>query len=434
MKKLRNVVLTIENENIRNYEWSRSGELEAFINQIADFYDTDIIFFNAKGEMVASSISKIFDEGIISKRMSPQTFYHLNILGESQYPGEENIALLNFQTACAPVFHNKKEVLGYIQLPYFSQKADLTEEITTIVAGFINLYVLLFILIGVIAFFISRNISWPLTRIQQRLAQTVLLGKNEPIVWQRDDEIGGLVRQYNAMIRQLEESAKKLAETEREGAWREIARQIAHEIKNPLTPMKLSIQHLQRAFKNNDANIGEKVDRTAKLLISQIDTLSELATEFSSFAKMPAPVFENLEVEPILHQIKDLYSLSSSAEIKLVCDVTRELYYDPSYLNRIVGNLVKNAIQAIPEDKNGIVEIIAFEDNDKLIIRVKDNGKGISEDEGDKIFMPYFSTKITGIGLGLPIVKSMVETTKGRIHFESIKDEGTTFIIELPFV
>ena len=432
MKKLRNVVLTIENENIHNYDWINSNELEAFINQIADFYDTDIILFNDKGKVIASSISKIYDEGIVSKMMPPMAYYHLNSLRESQFAEDENIALLHFQTAYAPVFLNKKDVLGYIQLPYFSQKADLQEEISSIVVGFINLYVLLFIIIGLIAYLISRNISSPLTLIQQKLGKTVLIGKNEPIIWQRDDEIGELVKQYNAMINQLAESARKLAETEREGAWRDIAKQIAHEIKNPLTPMKLSIQHLQRAFKNGDPNIAEKIDRTTLLLITQIDTLSDLATEFSSFAKMPAPVYEQIDVCHIIRQIKDLYSLNSDVQIDFNCEVTSEISFDPSYLNRIVGNLVKNAIQAIPENKLGHIKIHAFEDNEKVNIVVIDNGKGMSQEECDKIFMPYFSTKINGIGLGLPIVKNMIESGKGTIAFTSIVNEGTTFTITLP--
>lgn len=432
MKKLRNIVLTVENENIHNFDWDNSNELEAFINQLADFYDTDINIYDKKGLMKASSISKIYDEGIINRLMSPMAFYHLNLLRESQFTQDENIAALRFQAAYAPVFKNKKEVLGYIQLPYFSQKADLLEEIASIVVGFINLYVLLFLLIGMLAYLISRNISSPLIRIQQKLAQTVLIGKNEPIEWQRDDEIGELVTQYNAMIAQLEASALRLAETEREGAWREIARQVAHEIKNPLTPMKLSIQHLQRAYKNNDPDIASKIDRTANLLITQIDTLSDLASEFSSYAKMPMPVNEWIDASEIVSHIRDLYSLHESLEIDLQTDNDCTMYFDPNYLNRIVGNLVKNAIQAVPEHQKGRISLEVRKDNEFIRIRVKDNGKGMNPEEADKIFTPYFSTKISGLGLGLPIVKSMVESGKGHITFYSHPGEGTTFEVTLP--
>ncbi len=429
MKKIRNVVLTVENENISNFD--NNGELGAFINQIADFYDTDITLFDQQGKVMASSIGKIYDEGVLSDRMNPTAYYHLELLRESQYSQNENIALLQFQAAYAPVFKNKSEVLGYLQLPYFSQQADLLTEISSVIVGFINLYVLLFIIIGIIAYLVSRNISYPLILIQQKLSRTVLGEKNEFIQWQRDDEIGELVKQYNHMIAQLEESAQKLAETEREGAWREIARQIAHEIKNPLTPMKLSIQHLQRAYKNQDANIEDKLNRTTALLINQIDTLSELANEFSSFAKMPAPNYEPINVEASLREIVLLYS-NTNTSISLTSNVTSDLNFDRSYFSRSIGNIVKNAIQAIPEEVDGIIEIIAEEHTENIVITVKDNGSGMSEEQASQIFKPYFSTKISGMGLGLPIVKNMIESGGGTISFTSTLGIGTIFTITLP--
>lgn len=432
MKKLRNVVITIENENITEMDDKSSGELEAFINQIADVYDTDVTLYDLNGKVMASSIGKIYDEGIVSELMNPSAFFHLNFLRESQFSQNEHIASLDFQAAYSPVFRKKSELLGYLQLPYFSQKSDLLNEISSIIIGFINLYVLLFIIIGIIAYLVSRNISYPLILIQQKLSNTVLGNKNEPINWHRDDEIGELVKQYNSMILQLEESAKKLAETEREGAWREIARQIAHEIKNPLTPMKLSIQHLQRAFKNNDANIEDKINRTTNLLVNQIDTLSELATEFSSYAKMPEPYYENIILKNILDQVMELYSSNSDTQINVHCDEQIEINFDRSYLSRSIGNIVKNAIQSIPESKEGKVDIIVTDDNENITIIVKDNGTGISEEQADKIFLPYFSTKISGVGLGLALVKNMIESGGGKISFKTLMNIGTEFIIILP--
>ncbi|MFI5221154.1 MAG: ATP-binding protein [Bacteroidia bacterium] len=432
MKKIRDVIITVENENIPEMEDPKGGDLEAFINQIADVYDTDITLFDPKGTVRASSIGKIFDEGIVSGLMNPQAFYHLNFLKESQYSQDEHIASLGFQAAYAPVFTKKSELLGYIQLPYFSQKSDLLNEISSVIVGFINLYVLLFIIIGIIAYLVSRNISYPLMLIQQKLSSTILGGRNEPISWSRDDEIGELVKQYNSMIVQLDESAKKLAETEREGTWREIARQIAHEIKNPLTPMKLSIQHLQRAFKNNDPNIEEKINRTTGLLITQIDTLSELATEFSSYAQMPSPVYESLNLKKELNNIIELFKVNEEIEITLNGSETTGINFDRSYLNRSIGNLVKNAIQSIPEGKKGKIDLGFSEHNENVVISVNDNGCGMTAEESEKIFIPYFSTKVSGMGLGLPLVKTMIETCGGKIDFTTKIDEGTKFIISLP--
>lgn len=432
MKKLRNVVLTLENEKLNTYELTVNSETEAFINQMADLYDTDITLFDSKGYAVASSISKLYDEGIVSRLMPSEAYYHLHLLKESQYINNEKIASLPFQAAYAPVFKAKGDVLGYIQLPYFSRSAELTTEISSVVVGFINLYVVLFIIIGLIAYLITRNISYPLALIQQRLSGTRLGEKNEPISWYRNDEIGELVKQYNQMIEQLEASARKLAETEREGAWREIARQIAHEIKNPLTPMKLSVQHLQRAYAQNDPNISEKIDRTAKLLVKQIDTLSELATEFSSFAKMPAPVYESIDVCYELQTIVELYRLETPHTIDFRCSVQNELYFDRSYLTRSVGNLIKNALQAIPEHTEGLVTVSVHESDNDFVIEVADNGSGMTEESASMIFKPYFSTKVSGMGLGLPIVKNMIESGNGKIFFKTKTGIGSTFTIVLP--
>ena len=196
--------------------------------------------------------------------------------------------------------------------------------------------------------------------------------------------------------------------------------------------MKLSIQHLQRAFKNKDENIEDKINRTTNLLVNQIDTLSELATEFSSYAKMPAPSYEKLNVKNSLDQLVELYSANTDTKIFLECDDHIEINFDRSYLSRSVGNIVKNAIQSIPEDKEGKVEITVAEDNETITINVKDNGSGITDEQAEKIFMPYFSTKISGMGLGLPLVKNMIESGGGKISFKTMLDIGTEFTITLP--
>ncbi len=433
MKKLRNIVINIENERITNLKGRIiEGETEAFINQIADFYDTDISLYDTKGEVIASSISKLYDEQIVGPKMHPHAYFHLNHLRESQYSQNEKIGDLVFQAAYAPVFNSRSEVVGYLQLPYFSKQIDLLSEISSVVIGFINLYVLLFIIIVVIAYWVSRNISYPLTLIQQRLSSTTLGHSNEPILWQRDDEIGELVKQYNRMITELDASARKLAETERQGAWRDIARQIAHEIKNPLTPMKLSVQHLQRAYANNDNNIGDKITRTSNLLIAQIDVLSELANEFSSYAKMPAPTYENIKLKDTLSQLVDLYSQGNEHKISLHCAENLTISFDAGYFNRTISNLLKNAIQAMPEHEIGEIQIDVIDHNENIKIFVKDNASGMTEEQAKNVFTPYYSTKISGMGLGLPIVKNMIESGGGSISFKTQLEVGTEFCITLP--
>lgn len=337
--------------------------------------------------------------------MNPEAYFHLQNLRESQFLQKEAIATFQYTGAYAPVFMRGKQLLGFIQLPDFYQNTDLNSEISSIMVGFINLYALMFLVIGILAWLVSRNISYPLILIQKQLSQTTIGKKNEPINWERKDEIGELVKEYNRMIDQLQASAEKLAQSEREGAWRDIARQIAHEIKNPLTPMKLSVQHLERAWNDKSPKLPETFSKVTKTLITQIDILSDLATEFSSFAKMPVPQYEEIQLDELIGQLVLLHEQTFEGSIHWKCEPGLILTFDRGYITRTLTNLIKNGTQAIPEDRIGEINIKAYTENNWVHLTVADNGTGIPENQHEKIFMPYFSTKVIGMGLGLPIVK-----------------------------
>lgn len=233
------------------------------------------------------------------------------------------------------------------------------------------------------------------------------------------------------MIDELEASAVKLATSEREQAWREMAKQVAHEIKNPLTPMRLSVQSFQRKFDPSDENIHQKVDEYSNTLIQQIDTMSSIASAFSNFAKMPAQKSENLNVIHIVKLALDIFNedyISFEAEKEEII-----AKFDRTQLIRVVTNLVKNSIQAIPEEKeNPRIKVAVFSVGDEVKITVEDNGNGIAEDTKSKIFEPKFTTKSSGMGLGLAMVKNIVETFKGSITFTSQEGKGTTFTVAFP--
>tara|TARA_B110000971_G_scaffold212951_1_gene243107 strand:- start:328 stop:1050 length:723 start_codon:yes stop_codon:yes gene_type:complete len=235
------------------------------------------------------------------------------------------------------------------------------------------------------------------------------------------------------MVMELEESANQMAESEREGAWREMAKQVAHEIKNPLTPMKLSVQHLQRAYTNGPS---EKLDvlfaKTSKLIIEQIESLSNMASEFSNFAQMPEDKFEEFNISTILVGTTDLFKQSENADIKAKVAPNVYVNADPEQVRRVFNNLIKNAIQAIPEERSGKVEIELKALKSTVRITIKDNGKGIPKENYKKVFVPNFSTKNSGMGLGLAICRKIVETAKGNISFTSDLNEGTTFTVILP--
>jgi nitrogen fixation/metabolism regulation signal transduction histidine kinase len=262
----------------------------------------------------------------------------------------------------------------------------------------------------------------------------VRLGKtNEEIEWNYKDEIGELVQQYNKMVRQLEQSAVALAKSEREGAWREMARQVAHEIKNPLTPMKLSIQYLQKAIHNNQANVKELTSNVANTLVEQIDHLSKIAADFSRFANIGNKHVELLDLHHVLSSLVDLYQ--SNPRLNLRWNrVSRDLLMnaDKTHMNRLFTNLLANAVDASGEREVGMIQINEVVREDVVLIEVKDNGEGIPEETQSKIFVPNFTTKSSGTGLGLAMCKSIVEQANGRIWFETELGNGTSFFVELP--
>ncbi|RZK62226.1 MAG: GHKL domain-containing protein, partial [Pedobacter sp.] len=260
--------------------------------------------------------------------------------------------------------------------------------------------------------------------------------KNKPIQWKRNDEIGNLISEYNKMILALDESANRLAQSERETAWREMAKQVAHEIKNPLTPLRLGIQMLNRSWKEEDPNFDIKFQKFSKSFIEQIDSLSNIASEFSNFAKMPDLKLEKLEVVTVLNQAVQIYKQMDHIQIFCNEDAISGVFVkaDKDQLLRSFNNLLKNAIEAMPEEGDGLITIHCQAYDAKVEIKVQDNGIGIPEDLRNRIFTPNFTTKSSGTGLGLAFVKQAIENIGGNIYFTTEINIGTSFHIILPRV
>jgi two-component system, NtrC family, nitrogen regulation sensor histidine kinase NtrY len=285
----------------------------------------------------------------------------------------------------------------------------------------------------VIAVFIANEITRPLVVIQENL-QKMQLGKhNEPIYYRRNDEIGSLVKEYNKKVEELSVSAELLARSERESAWREMAKQVAHEIKNPLTPMKLNIQYLQRA-KHKGKEYDEHIERVTATLIEQIDNLSNIATEFSNFAQIPNARNQVFELAAQMKKVIGLFETDERSAIEFNYKGFEDIKVnaDREQLSRAIINLMKNAIQSIPENRKGKIEISLNRRDYMAIITVTDDGQGIPVELRDKLFSPSFTTKTSGMGLGLAIVKNIVENFSGRIWFETELEKGTTFYLEIP--
>jgi len=409
-------------------------KLNELLKGMSTIYYTDINLYDYSGLLVASSRPEIFDRGLIGRIMEPRAYMQMKINEKIRYLQNEKIGLLQYSSAYAMFKPKSKTEPYFINLPYFTKPAELRKETSNLIVAIINLYVVLFIVVALVSFLMANKITQPLRMLQSKF-QNIELGKqSEQIIYNKKDEIGALVKEYNRMVIQLSENIELLAKTERETAWREMAKQIAHEIKNPLTPMKLSVQFLQRSWQDKDATFEKKLERCTQTLIDQINTLSNIATEFSTFAKMPKPNREVVNLVITIENIITLFSNTENLNLYTNIDSYEELLIisDHEHISRALTNLVKNGIQAIPSEKEAQIQILAEKNASKVQIRISDNGTGIAEDQKDKLFIPNFTTKSSGMGMGLPIVKDIIESAKGKIWFETEYGTGTTFIVEFP--
>lgn len=407
--------------------------------EAANVFGTDVNLYNLQGNLYASSRQKLFDEGLVSRKMNPEAYLQIGINGSLEFIHDENIGNLAYLSAYLPVRNRDGQLEAYVNFPYFAKQRTLEKEISKFLVALINIYVLLFALSVLAAIFISNYLTNPLRLIQQKMRQVKLGRTNDPITWANRDEIGSLVIEYNRMINELALSAEKLAQSERESAWREMAKQVAHEIKNPLTPMRLSIQLFERAYKDKAPDIDQKLERMSRTLIEQIDTLSSIAGAFSDFAKMPRPINERMDILELARNAVEFFR-ESSGEIDFIFETgnleAAFICADREQLVRVFNNLLKNAVQAIPENQQGRISVRIekqIDDGDpRVLISITDNGTGIAPEMIDKIFMPNFTTKTAGMGLGLAMVKNIVENCDGMIRFETKNGLGTTFLLSFP--
>jgi nitrogen fixation/metabolism regulation signal transduction histidine kinase len=281
---------------------------------------------------------------------------------------------------------------------------------------------------------VTKNLTLPFRLLTQKLKVTNL-ENNEPMYWSSKDEIGLLINEYNQMLSKLEASKKVLASTEKESAWREMAKQVAHEIKNPLTPMKLTLQHLLRLEREGKLEDADKLKKSLETLIHQVDALSGIASSFSTFAKMPLPNNELMNFKEVLLRVLELFKTDKRMELEFQDDSFTDqitILGDDKLFGRVISNLIINGMQAVEPGKKSHIRIWLWLTDRAVFLEISDNGKGIPVELRDKIFIPNFSTKSQGSGLGLAIAKSGVETAGGQIWFETEVGKGTTFFLTFP--
>lgn len=400
------------------------GALSSDLLKLSYIYESDIHLYDLKGQLLATSAPELFQKGLVSTLMSPEPYFSSDSLGLYY----EQIGEMRYLAGYIPFVGENAQPVGYISVPLFISEIEMHREINGFLARLLPLCIVLLLLTIAVSFLLARGLTSPLNQLSAKMSHFRLGNTDNHIDYPYQDELGDLVRNYNAMVDQVENATAQLAKSERESAWRTMARQIAHEINNLLTPIKLNIQQLQRM--KGTERFDAYFDRTATSLVTAIDNLSHMAASFSTFAKMPEVVASPTDIAQRLSAVITLLrSNPEQVSIRYVgADAGVIALADPEQIAQVFTNILRNAIQAAATD---IIVILNQNYSDSQIeVSISDNGSGIAPEDQPKIFAPNFTTKSTGTGLGLAISKNIIEASGGTIRFES-SPKGTIFYIYL---
>ncbi|MBZ9630937.1 GHKL domain-containing protein [Salegentibacter sp. LM13S] len=400
------------------------------IHEMAQVHEMQINIYDFQGRLLIKSDQSFFRD-TTDNQLDKDILRKLERSESKRYIEKTEINGQKFQSSYTYIVDGKFKPLAILYLPYVQDDTVLNRDLNNFLIRMGEVYLFMLVLAIIMSYFLSKYITKSLKIISDKITETRLDKRNQKIdITNASEEIYTLVAAYNSMIDELEESAVKLAAGEREQAWREMAKQVAHEIKNPLTPMRLSVQSFERNFDRNDPEIEAKVAEYSNTLINQIDTMSSIAEAFSNFAKMPAQQNEMLNVPKIVKLALDIFN---EEYIQFTSEKDEILAkFDRTQLIRVITNLVKNAIQAMDGQENPRIMVSIHEESSDVFVIISDNGAGISEENLEKVFEPKFTTKSSGMGLGLAMVKNIVETYNGSITFTSKLGKGTTFKLRFP--
>ena len=417
-------------------QWSSGAypSLRDLLLKFSYVFNSDINLYDPQGELLASSRPEVFERKLVGRKMNPVAFHELHVHHKMEFIHFERIGEMKFWSAHVPFYNGLNELVAYLNLPYFAKQSIIRQEISTFVVAILNAYFLLIFITVVLTVLLSNQVTRSLRLLHDKFTKMELGGINETVDYKRKDEIGSLVKSYNRMVEELQASAEKLAKSERETAWREMAKQVAHEIKNPLTPMKLSVQHLQRAKGVKPEDWDSYFDRVSQTLVEQIDSLSAIADEFARFARMPQSRFKAVDLVQKVKSSIDLFELSETGRIRFETEAGGPVMVnvDEEQLQQVFNNLFKNALQSVPRSRKPRILVSLRVDDGWAILSVKDNGTGIDPEVSEKMFEPNFTTKTSGMGLGLAISKNIIEAAGGKIWYETEESNGSTFYISLP--
>lgn len=395
----------------------------------------DASLYSPAGDLLFCTQQDLVSLGILPSRLDPALKASLNG-GQQEIETEAHSGIYNYQMKYRPCKNGRGELLGFLAVPHPLHGETLGADVSDFLGVLASLYVFLLLIAFVVTYALSRTIIRPLSMLSEKVQELKFTDKNDPLEYEGDnqDEVSELIEQYNAMVVKLEDSKTQLVRLEREGAWREMARQVAHDIKNPLTTMKLSMQQLERVSSNPE-QAAAYLRKAITRLIEQIDSLAQIASEFSMFANLDIRQKNDVVINEVVESVHDLFS--EQKNVKLELSLPAEQYHilgDKNHLIRVFNNLVINAIQAIPSDRDGKIQVSLTKKGRQSVVRISDNGGGIPPEIRDRVFEPNFTTKTSGSGLGLAICKKIIEAHDGTIRFETRENEGTDFFVEIPVV
>lgn len=436
--RLQDIQAAVESKmRIRDQRLFVEGSSRYELSQIAANLSSDFSIYDLDGRLVFSSQNKLFDRKLISELAQPEAYFQVTRLEQTIYLQSESIGLFNFKSAYVPLRDGKSQLIGMLHMPSFDTDTIERADLNAFVGNLVSLYIIILLVAGLIVSWLASRITSPIQLLTQVINRAKHGERDDLQAWKRQDEIGELIRSYNEMVMELDKSARLLANTERESAWREMARQIAHEIRNPLTPMKLKLQRLLRDFAENPDRFRERFKDESSLILEQIDVLAAVAGEFGSFAQVQLHQKTVIDLREVLSSVVQLQEQSGTISYKEDLPAAYvgqpcRIYGDAQQIQRAFQNLVQNGIQAVPDDQEVLILVKVSLVDDFFEVLISDNGTGIKAADREKIFQPNFTTKSSGMGLGLAIMKKIVDQNEGFIHFETTEGVGTRFYVRFP--
>ena len=394
-----------------------------------------VSIFDVTGHLLATNKLLSYETGMVSTYLNPEAYIRIIEEQEHNIIIPETMGNLNFMSSYGGINSNDGRLVGVVKIPFYDSQVSNEQEISAVIGSLLNTFTTIFLGLLLLSYFASNVLTVPLRLITNKLRKIDLSKPNEPLAWRSDDEIGILIKAYNNMLLKLDESKVALADTTKQSAWQQMAKQVVHEIKNPLTPMKLSLQLLQHKISKGVAIDATHIKNQIESLIGQIDNLSYIANSFSDFARLPVPKREVFDFIYEVNKVVNLYS--ENKKISLSKDVPQKpvmVWGDRQLTGNIINNLLMNAIQSVPSERKPNINVTVEINTEAVTFSITDNGTGVLKENASKIFMLDFSTKAEGTGVGLALAKWVVDNSKGSIWFDTVQDVGSTFYFTLPLL